>query len=107
MKRFIELLFAGVLLLSGSSCKKYLDVTSPATIDQTTAFASVSYTNSALIGCYNQLIGDNGYGNRLSCLYPQSADDFKKFSSDEHTMFQNRLTPLGVYGKHIAPNKNN
>jgi len=63
------------------SCKKYLDVVSPATIDQTTAFASASYTNSALIGCYNQLIGDNAYGNRLSCLYPLSADDFKTSGS--------------------------
>lgn len=35
-----------------------------------------------------------------------SADDFKQFSLDEHTMFQNRLAPLGVYGKPIAPNKN-
>jgi len=32
-----------------------------------------------------------------------SADDFKKFSVDEHTMFQNRLTPLAVYGKYIPP----
>jgi len=63
------------------SCKKYLDVTSPSTISQTTAFSSLSYTNSALIGVYNQLIGDNGYGNRLSCLYPQSADDFKTSGS--------------------------
>src|SRR5476651_1115010 len=63
------------------SCKKYLDVVSPSTIDQTTAFASASYTNSALIGCYNQLIGDNGYGERLSCIFPQSADDFKTSGS--------------------------
>ncbi|WP_107828985.1 RagB/SusD family nutrient uptake outer membrane protein [Mucilaginibacter yixingensis] len=60
-----------------SSCKKYLDLTSPSTIDQTTAFASASYTNSALIGCYNQLIGDNGYGQRMSLILTQSADDFK------------------------------
>lgn len=35
-----------------------------------------------------------------------SADDFKQFSMDEQTMFQNRLTPLGVYGKYITPNHN-
>ena len=34
-----------------------------------------------------------------------SADDFKQFSLDEHTMFQTRLTPLGVYGKYITPEK--
>ena len=32
-----------------------------------------------------------------------SADDFKKFSQDDNTMFQNRLTPLAVYGKYIPP----
>jgi mannan endo-1,4-beta-mannosidase len=33
--------------------------------------------------------------------YPgqESAEDFKKFSESDHVMFQNRLTPLGVYGK--------
>jgi hypothetical protein len=63
------------------SCKKYLDVVSPATIDQSTAFASTGYTNSALIGVYNQLIGDNGYGSRISTLFPLSADDFKTSGS--------------------------
>jgi hypothetical protein len=28
-----------------------------------------------------------------------SADDFKKFSQSSHTIFQNRLTPLSIYGK--------
>jgi hypothetical protein len=28
-----------------------------------------------------------------------SADDFKKFSEDSHLIFQNRLTPLSVYGE--------
>jgi len=30
-----------------------------------------------------------------------SADDFKKFSESDHTIFQNRLTPLAVYGRPI------
>jgi hypothetical protein len=67
--------------ISLSSCKKYLDITSPSTISQDITFSSVSYTNSALIGVYNQLPGDNGYGNRISCIYPQSADDFKTSGS--------------------------
>jgi mannan endo-1,4-beta-mannosidase len=35
--------------------------------------------------------------------YPgqQSADDFKQFFNDPQTMFQNRLTPLSVYGKYM------
>jgi mannan endo-1,4-beta-mannosidase len=35
-----------------------------------------------------------------------SADDFKQFSLDGQTMFQNRLSTLGVYGKYITPNHN-
>jgi len=34
-----------------------------------------------------------------------SAPDFKLFSTDQHTLFQNRLTPLAVYGKYIPPNQ--
>jgi mannan endo-1,4-beta-mannosidase len=30
-----------------------------------------------------------------------SASDFKKFSDDEHLIFQNKLTPLKVYGKDL------
>src|ERR1700744_6389661 len=35
--------------------------------------------------------------------YPgqQSADDFKKFAADGRTVFQNRLTPLGIYGRKL------
>jgi len=67
------------------SCKKYLDVTSPSTISQSVAFSSLSYTNSALIGVYNQLIGDPGYGIRLSLYYPMGGDDFKSSGSAART----------------------
>lgn len=63
------------------SCKKYLEVVNQSTLSQNEVFNSASYTNSALIGVYNQLIGDNGYGNRISCLWPQSGDDFKTSGS--------------------------
>jgi hypothetical protein len=63
------------------SCKKMLIVDSPSTIPQDVAFASLSNTNSTLIGVYNQLIGDNGYGERLSCIFTQCADDFKTSGS--------------------------
>jgi hypothetical protein len=64
-------------LLSLSSCKKYLDIENPSTLSKEAVFSSVSNTNSAIVGVYAMLIGDNGYGNRISSLFPQSADDFK------------------------------
>lgn len=82
MKKSTKLIIAAVLLGgSFSSCKKYLDVQNPSTVGQDAVFESVSYTNSAITGVYAMLIGDNGYGNRISCLYPQTADDFKTSGS--------------------------
>jgi len=34
-----------------------------------------------------------------------SAEDFKHFYGAKHTLFQNRLTPLAVYGKYIPPSR--
>ncbi|PTT01706.1 RagB/SusD family nutrient uptake outer membrane protein [Pedobacter sp. HMWF019] len=70
------MLFAGVLTLF-SSCKKYLDVTSPSTTAPEVAFESTTYTNSVLIGIYSRLCGDYGYGIRVSLYFPQTADDFR------------------------------
>jgi len=78
--KFIQsvLMAAAVGALSiTSSCKKFLVVDSPSVSVPSTVFESTSNTNSAVIGIYNRLIGDNGYGNRISCLYPLTADDFK------------------------------
>lgn len=60
-----------------SSCKDVLDIENPATLSQNAVFSSVSYTNSAVIGIYNRLPGDDGYGSRISILYPQGGEDFK------------------------------
>jgi len=64
-----------------TSCKKYLDVESPSTSTPEVVFESTTYTNSALIGVYNRLCGDNGYGSRISTLFGLTADDFKTSGS--------------------------
>ncbi|ALL06661.1 carbohydrate-binding protein SusD [Pedobacter sp. PACM 27299] len=63
------------------SCKKALEFESPSTSSPTTVFESTVYTNNALIGVYNRLVGDNGYGNRLATILNLSADDFKTSGS--------------------------
>jgi starch-binding outer membrane protein, SusD/RagB family len=60
-----------------TSCENYLDVENPSTISQDAVFSSVSYTESAVTGIYNKLMGDNSYGSRISTLYPNAADDFR------------------------------
>jgi hypothetical protein len=73
---------AGVLVitLAMASCKKYLDIENPSTISQEATFNSASYTNSAIIGVYNQLCGDNG-ATKEGTIWAVSADDFKTSGS--------------------------
>lgn len=83
MKHKIKILLTALLPVATllPSCKKFLDTENPSSISQDAVFNSLSYTESAVTGIYAMLIGDNGYGNRISCLYPQTADDFKTSGS--------------------------
>jgi len=64
-------------LLATTSCENFLEVDTPSNLAQDAVFSSVAYTNSAVTGVYNKLIGDNGYGSRISILYGQGGEDFK------------------------------
>lgn len=77
-KKAIAPLF--VVSLALGSCKKYLEVESPSTISQEATFNSASYTNSAIIGVYNQMCGDNG-ATKEGTIWAVSADDFKTSGS--------------------------
>lgn len=76
-KTFIKILGVSIVLLTTTSCDDYLDVSSPSNTSEIEVYNDVSYTYSALVGVYNQLAGDNGYGNRISSIIGQAADDFK------------------------------
>jgi len=82
-------------LLALSSCEDFLNVENPSTVSQIGVFNSVSYTESSIVGVYNQLIGDNGYGSRISLLYPQAADDFKT-SGDFNPLDRRGLSGYGA-----------
>ena len=71
------LLLAITSLAVVSSCKKYLEVKSDSTTPPEVVFGSTSNTNGAIIGVYNALSGDDGYGQRLSIFNPLMADDFR------------------------------
>lgn len=64
-----------------SSCKKMLEYESESNSSTTVVFNSLNSSNTALIGVYNRLIGDNGYGSRISTLFGVSADDFRTSGS--------------------------
>ncbi|MFN0292270.1 RagB/SusD family nutrient uptake outer membrane protein [Pedobacter helvus] len=67
--------------ISLPSCKKVLDYDSESNSSTTVVFGSLNSTNTALIAVYNRLIGDNGYGSRISTLFGVSADDFRTSGS--------------------------
>jgi len=80
IKSALMVMAVGALSIT-TSCKKYLDVQSPSTSSPDVVFESTTYTNSAIIGVYNRLCGDNGYGSRISTLFGVTADDFKTSGS--------------------------
>lgn len=79
-----------------ASCKNFLDLENDSTLSQKVVFESLAYTESSLIGAYNQLQGDNGYGSRISILYPMNTDDFK--TGGDYNPLDRR--GIGQYGAH-------
>lgn len=70
-----KILFSAVALICLSSCKKYLDVQPVSQISISEAFSSVSNATYAVIGAYDELMGDNGYGIRINLYYPYDSDE--------------------------------
>jgi starch-binding outer membrane protein, SusD/RagB family len=77
-RSYIRPLLLGALLATAAgtfSCRDFLDVVPASTYTNEATFASVSGANSAVIGAYDPLSGDNGYGVRLSTGYPWDTDE--------------------------------
>lgn len=63
-------LFVGV-----SGCRDYLEVQPKSQIDIKEAFSNVANATNAIIGAYDELMGDNGYGIRINLYYPYDSDE--------------------------------
>lgn len=57
------------------SCQDYLDVTPAALYSPEDIFSSVSSATSTVLGVYDPLSGDQGYGIRLNMYYPFDTDE--------------------------------
>lgn len=57
------------------SCKKWTEVEPVSQYNIAEAFADVSNATTALVGVYDELQGDNGYGIRISMYYPYDSDE--------------------------------
>ncbi len=69
-------IFAGALLVAGG-CKKYLNQTPITEFGQDKVFSDVPNAYKALAGVYSRLVGDQGYGIRLSLYYPVDNDEMQ------------------------------
>ena len=64
-----------IVVLSAVGCKKYTEVEPVSQYSISQAFSDVSNATNALIGVYDELQGDNGYGIRISMYYPYDSDE--------------------------------
>ena len=58
-----------------NSCRDFMEVQPVSQYSVTQVFSDVSTTTAALIGVYDELMGDNGYGIRVSQYYPYDSDE--------------------------------
>ncbi len=56
-------------------CKKFTEVQPVSQYSVKDAFSDVSNATTAIIGVYDELQGDNGYGIRISMYYPYDTDE--------------------------------
>lgn len=63
------------ILVTAGGCKKYTEVEPVSQYSVAQAFSDVSNAFTALVGVYDELQGDNGYGIRISMYYPYDSDE--------------------------------
>ncbi|MBC7722124.1 MAG: RagB/SusD family nutrient uptake outer membrane protein, partial [Pedobacter sp.] len=74
--KFVNILMIACLVVASlSSCKKYLDQQPITEIGTQAVFSDVPSAYKALIGVYSRLVGDAGYGIRLSLYYTVDNDE--------------------------------
>src|SRR5688500_7525774 len=71
----LTLFIAESLMLCLGSCKKYIDQQPITAVCAEFVFKDVTSARSALVGVYQQLAGDNGYGLKLSLYFPVGTDE--------------------------------
>lgn len=64
-----------LVVMSAPGCKKYTEVEPVSQYNVAQAFSDVSNAFNALVGVYDELQGDAGYGIRISMYYPYDSDE--------------------------------
>jgi len=74
-KKFLSVLTILVIVFALNACKKYLELSPVSSFDPGFVFSNIPNAQKALIGVYQGLTGDNGYGIRVSMYYPYDNDE--------------------------------
>ena len=72
---FKKITLITVVFFAISSCKDYLEVQPKSQISVEDAFSNLPNATNAVIGVYDELSGDNGYGIRINMYYPYDSDE--------------------------------
>jgi starch-binding outer membrane protein, SusD/RagB family len=79
MKNISSKIAKGVALIAltftANSCKDFMEVQPVSQYGVTQVFSDVANSTAAVIGVYDELMGDNGYGIRISQYYPFDSDE--------------------------------
>jgi starch-binding outer membrane protein, SusD/RagB family len=73
----ITLVIFSIVLLFSGSCKKYLDQQAITEVSSELVFKDVASTTQAIAGVYSRLVGDAGFGIRLSLYYTVDNDEMQ------------------------------
>jgi hypothetical protein len=75
--KFYQLIAIAFILMTvvSISCKKYTEVEPVSQYSVAQAFSDVSNAFNAVVGAYDELQGDNGYGIRINMYYPYDSDE--------------------------------
>lgn len=80
--KHIKIFTCGVMIMATvlniSSCKKFLEVKPESAFSPEDIFSNVSSANSAVMGVYQLLAGDDGYGQRQSLVFVNDTDEFSR-----------------------------
>jgi starch-binding outer membrane protein, SusD/RagB family len=71
----LSIITCTILALASVSCNDYLQVEPESQISIGEAFSTVADATNAVIGVYDELMGDNGYGIRINMYYPYDSDE--------------------------------
>jgi hypothetical protein len=71
------MIIAVITVVINAGCKKYLDQKPITEVSTEVVFSDVASTQKALSGVYSRLVGDAGYGIRVSLYYPVDNDEMQ------------------------------